>query len=70
MSRTERCLCGGSITLPYAGDVGAVVDAHNRTERHRLWRVTLDLDPLVAELSRPGPPPFRGVPDRTRRGVL
>ena len=44
MTRTERCLCGGSITADDA-DPGPEVLRHMRTRQHRAWRERVHFKP-------------------------
>lgn len=49
MIRTERCVCGGSITADDSAP-GLAVAAHNRSPRHEAWRLGLRVEVIPTVL--------------------
>lgn len=50
--RTERCVCGGSITAPDLSVSAPYVEAHGRSFQHKDWRLRCEATPLGLDTYR------------------
>jgi hypothetical protein len=42
--RTERCVCGGTITAPSLEVAGPYIEGHNSSPEHFVWRLRQDIN--------------------------